>query len=388
MFEFQNLKEFNNRRVRLVDKKELELQEVFLDQFASRRSEEMGDLDQKLELPLSYKSLYLLFFCFLFLISIIFFRSLQLQVIDRDKYIALAERNKFGYLSVQASRGVIYDTNFNQLVSNQPHFFLVFNKNKILESEIEEEVKKISSFFNLNYQEILEKITKSDSDEVIILSEIDHKRLVLLEVKSHYFPSIRIDKRPARNYFYPEIFSHIIGYTGLISPEELSSLEGYTIRDHIGKLGLEKEYENILRVRPGKIRIERDVMGRPQSEEVVSMAESGNSLVLFIDSELQKKMYEALEKVLLNVGSEAGVVVAMDPRTGGVLGMVSYPGFDNNTFSGKTDSVTLQKIFEDPRMPLFNRAIAGLYPAGSIIKPIIGLAALQENIITPDKKFY
>lgn len=389
MFEFQNLKKFNNRKIRLINKREIEPQEIFLDQFALKRSEIMGDLDQKLEPPLSYKSLYILLFCCLFLISILFIRSFHLQIIDREKYIALAERNKFRFLSIQASRGVIFDTNFNQLVSNDPQFVLIFDKNKILKEEKEEEIKRIAFSFNLDYQNILKEIENSETDEVVILNDIDHKRLVLLKVKSHDFQSLRIDKRPSRNYVDPEIFSHIIGYTGLISADELSSLgDSYTPKDHIGKSGLEREYEDVLRIRAGKTRIERDALGRPQSEEVISMAESGKSLVLSVDSELQKKMYQELEKLLLNIGSEAGTVVAMDPRTGKIIGMVSYPGFDNNVFSRRNESNLLQKIFEDPRKPLFNRAIAGLYPAGSTIKPLIGLAALQENIVNSVKKFY
>ncbi len=389
MFESRNSNEFNNLKVRFVNRGDIEPQEIFLDKITLNRVEEMGSSEQKMEVPLSRRAFYGLLFSVFAIMLTLFFRSFQLQVIHSEEYARLAERNKYGFLSIQASRGVIYDSNFNQIVFNQPHFSLIFDKKEVPEELIEERVREIADVFDLNYGVIKELISSSENDEVIIMRDIDHERLVLLEVRSHDFPGIRVEKRLSREYPDPEIFSHLVGYMGNISPEERASLGGsYSIRDYIGKSGLEKQYEEILRIVPGKIRIERNALGRPQSEEVVSLAESGKSLVLWLDAELQEKAYEEVENVLNNIGSKNAAVVAIDPKTGGILAMVSYPGFDNNLFSGKGEPKDLQNLFEDPRKPLFNRVIAGTYPVGSTIKPMIGLAALQEGIVTAANQFY
>ncbi len=389
MFESQNSNKFNNLKVRLTNKADIEPQEIFLDRITLNRVEEMGSSEQKIEVPLSRRTFYGLLFSVFALMSILFLRSFQLQIIHGGEYARLAERNKYDFLSIQASRGVIYDSNFNQIVFNDFHFILIFDKREVPEDIMDERIREIATVFNLDYKATKELIKSSESDEVIIMRDIDHERLVLLEVRSHDFPGIRVEKKLSRNYPDPEIFSHLVGYMGKISPEKLSLSDGrYSIKDYVGKSGLEKYYEDVLRVIPGRIRIERNAVGKIQSEEVVSLAESGKSLVLWLDADLQKKIHQEIGNVLDNIGSKNAAVVAIDPRTGGILAMVSYPGFDNNLFSGKRDPKGIQRLFKDPRNPLFNRVIAGTYSVGSTIKPIIGLAALQEGIVTAANRFY
>jgi penicillin-binding protein 2 len=135
------------------------------------------------------------------------------------------------------------------------------------------------------------------------------------------------------------------------------------------------------------MQIKRDAKQNPISKEVVSLPESGQSLVLWLDAGLQKKAAEALKNSILNTGAKAGAVVALDPKTGGVLALVSYPDFDNNLFSQGMSSEQWKAINSDPKNPLFNRAISGGgYPTGSTIKPLIGAAALEEGIINPDTR--
>ncbi len=149
---------------------------------------------------------------------------------------------------------------------------------------------------------------------------------------------------------------------------------------------MEKSYEEVLRKNPGKLRVEKDALGNLISQEIISLPESGKSLVLWLDSELQTKMKEELEKQAKIVGTEKAVALAMDPKTGGILAMVSLPSFDNNLFQRGADQKALNSLLNDPEKILLNRVIAGLYPVGSTIKPLIASAALEEKIISPDKK--
>jgi penicillin-binding protein 2 len=132
--------------------------------------------------------------------------------------------------------------------------------------------------------------------------------------------------------------------------------------------------------------MERNALGNIISKEVVSLPESGKSLVLWLDSDLQRKITEELDRIIKSVGAKKGAAVALDPKTGGVLSLVSIPSFDNNIFQKGADPKEVEKLLQDPEEPLFDRVISGTYLTGSTIKPLIASAALEEKIISPNKK--
>ena len=148
---------------------------------------------------------------------------------------------------------------------------------------------------------------------------------------------------------------------------------------------MESYYEDVLRRDPGELRIERNAQGNILSKEVVKFPESGKSLVLWLDSDLQKILKSSLEKTLQLIGGKKGAAVALDPKTGGVLALVSLPGFDNNLFQKGGDSDSLLKLLSDSSQPIFNRAVSGKYLTGSTIKPLLASAILEENIISAAK---
>jgi len=377
MFEYPFSDEFKNRRVKLRDRLDVQPQEIFLDKLSRDRE---GISERKMEVPLSQNSFRFLTFCLILVMLILFSRSFQLQIVAGKEYAKMSERNRFAYSAIDNARGIIYDKNMEQLIFNQSKFSLVLDK----EEFNQEKIDQLASVSGLKKEEILELISESSSDHVTILQEIPREELIVLEVKTRNLSGVSIENNIVRDYLYPEIFSHIIGYTGRISADD-PELENYSKDAYIGQSGLERYYEKDLRVSPGKIKIEKDVRGNILTEEVESMAQSGDDLVLWIDGELQKKLYQTIEETLSAIGSKTASAVAIDPRTGGVLAIVSYPGYDNNIF---TKGKGLETIFEDSRNPLFNRAVAGTYSVGSTIKPIIGLAALEEGIVTKDKEFY
>jgi penicillin-binding protein 2 len=373
------------KRIKVSHRNEIEPQDIFLDGLAQKKIEKDGLVEAKIEVPLSRRSFYGLFLFSFFVLMILFARTFQLQVIKGEEFLAKAERNKFAYSFIQSSRGVIYDRNMEQLVFNKPIFSLILYKDKVPDQELF--VDQLSEISGISQEEILERIDESQGNEVVFLSDLDHEEIISLEIKTRELDWLGIEKKSVRHYQESEAFSHLIGYLGKVLPEEVSQLKGsYPLDNWIGRSGLERYYEETLRVIPGRIRTERDVFGNPLSQEIVSEPESGKSIVLSVDGELQKEIYSILEENLKTIGSRNAAIVALDPRTGEVLALISYPGFDSNVFSVGT-SQEIQDIFNNPLKPLFNRAIAGAYPVGSSIKPFMAAAALEEKIVTPEKQF-
>nr|MDQ3018823.1 penicillin-binding protein 2 [bacterium] len=188
---------------------------------------------------------------------------------------------------------------------------------------------------------------------------------------------------PIREYMHPEMFSHALGYTGVIAETELKDLEveGYDLNDFIGKSGIELSYEKYLRGVNGNKQVEVDASGRPI--KVLGNVEPapGNIVQLNIDAGLQQVLYK---KFLENSPNVKGAAVALNPKTGEVLALVSVPGYNNNLFAPGISQTEYKKLLDDKNLPLFNRTIAGTYPPGSTIKMVTAGAALEENIVEPD----
>jgi len=389
MFEFHLSRELKKRKVRLKFKEDIEPQETFLDSLAQKKEEELEISQRKFETPLS-KNILQGFLIFIFvLISFLFARTFQFQVIEGKDLSLLAEGNKFKIYQVRAERGVIYDTEGNQLVWNKPSFDLVLDKKSLPEQidEKEKVLKEVSVLINKDFSDVKKEIEENDYSEILVSENLDYMTLISLEARIGELTGFQIRNNTVRDYKDGENFAHIIGFTGKINAEELkANPDFYSIFDWVGRSGVEKSYEEVLRKNPGKLRAEKDALGNLISQEIISLPESGKSLVLWLDSELQTKIKEELEKQAKIVGTEKAVALAMDPKTGGILAMVSLPSFDNNLFQKGADQKALNSLLNDPKKSLLNRVIAGLYPIGSTIKPLEASAALQEKIISPDKK--
>ena len=374
---------------------DIEPHEILLDKLAKKKDEELGISEKKLEVPLLRIILQALLIFSLLLIFLIFAKTFQLQVLDHKELLALAEGNKYTLRKIQAERGVIYDLNMKQLVFNQPSFDLILEKSQLAPSEEEREgaLKEVSQILGLDYQDLGEKIDKSETSRVLIADNLDHKSLIILETKlTEDFSGFQIINNPIREYQEGENFSHLIGYTGRIQSAELKEEpQFYSVTDYVGRFGIESSYEQVLRKNPGQMRIERDALGNIISQEIIQSPESGQSIVLWLDSDLQKKIREVLKKQCEQLGITGAAAVALDPNTGGVLALVSLPDFDNNLFQKGADQEELKELLDDPLdlNPLFNRAIGGWgYLTGSVIKPFIASAALEEKIISPEKQIY
>jgi len=385
MFEFKIRKELSGKKVKLRFKEEVEPQETLLDSLSQRE-----DLisERRFEVPLKKRTLRAFCFLFLALIFLLLIKSFQLQILDNKKFSKLSENNFQKIYFKRADRGVIYDKDLNQLVFNDFSFDLICEKQNLPFSPQEKEktLNQISGIIGQDIEVILEKIEKSTDSKVLISENLEHEILVLLEAKIEELSGFSIEENIKRVYSEGASLSHLIGYLGRIQEKEIGSSQDYLITDYVGKSGIEKSYESILKGEKEKILVVKDVLGRESSREKISEQKSGESLVLWLDSELQNKIKQELEKSLERTGAESAAAIAINPKTGGILSLVSLPSFDNNIFFEKKSLEEWQLILDDPKDPFFNRAISGVYATGSTIKPLIAAAALEENIITSQKQ--
>jgi len=370
---------------------DIEPNEVFLDKLAHAKEEELGLSEKKFEVPLKEKISYVLFAIFFLAAAALFSKTFYLQIFEGKKLYVSAENNKGSANIIVPERGIIYDKNLKKLVSNSPAFDLVCDRANfsVLTPEISKEISDIANSLKVNPSDVENKIKSSDSAQVLVAEDISHENLLVLETKMGGIFSCKIQQNTSRNYLFGPVLSQVLGYTGRINKNEYSSSSGYSINGYIGKTGLEKYYEPYLRGVPGQSRPGGARLAS-QSEaakpEILSVPIAGNNLVLNIDIGLQQRLYDALGKSIEKMGGKKGAAVAMDPRTGAVLALVSYPSYDDNLFSKGISKTDYDKIVNDPSQPLFNRAVSAKYPTGSTIKPFEAAAALQENLISPTKQ--
>ena len=179
-----------------------------------------------------------------------------------------------------------------------------------------------------------------------------------------------------------------MGYLGKLTDSDIEKNSDYSLTEKIGKQGIEAFYESILRGKPGRIFLEVDSLGKLKGEVAEQKAQDGQGLLLAIDSRLQEALYSSLQLTLQKMHLKKAAAVAIDPKSGGVLAMASFPGFDNNLFAQNFSSKDYSDLSNDAAQPLFNRVISGQYPPGSTVKPLIGGAALQEKVVKPLTKIF
>ena len=335
--------------------------------------------------------------------AILAVRLWELQINRCGEYRLLADKNRFQVVPIDAPRGIIYDRGGRVLARNIPSFTVTIVPAYLPKDEAEKEAvfTRLSSLLGipasariaargsndppLGIEEMVERGKDSPFRPIPIARGIDRNTAFIIEEEHLDLPGVRLQIDPIRQYPTGALTSNIIGYMGHIPPE---LIDEYTARgydpssDKVGLTGVELTLEGELRGRKGSKYIEVDAAGR----EIKTVGEPqppqpGHSLVLTIDLDLQQAMADALQKGLEKARSNSGVAIAMDPRTGEILGMVSLPSYDNNLFAGGISAEDYQKLESDPYHPLVNHAISGQYPPGSTIKIIHAAAALEEGVI-------
>ena len=364
--------------------KTAELEEIFINPAQKDKTGRVENLIADKNIEITRKAFFVILFLFLL-------QAIYLQIIKGDYYTEVSERNYTRTEAVKSPRGIIYDKNLKQIVFNVPVFDLVIMPCDFFKERngIDKKISDLSEIVGIDRNNLNEKIEEADPfscQPFLILENIDKEDALIIEEKVKNIDGVKLEKSSIRNYVDSNYFSNIIGYNGRISPSELEINSSYLPNDIIGKNGLEAVYEKELRGKYGKREIEMNSFGKKTRIIKQEDYQSGNNLVLNIDAELQKRIYEELEKMVEKLKTENGAtVVAINPQNGAILALVNFPSYDNNLFAEGISGDDYDRLLNDATKPFFNRAISGKYPPGSTIKPLIGAAALQEKIISPTK---
>jgi penicillin-binding protein 2 len=314
-------------------------------------------------------------------------RVAYLNVIKGADYREAAARNSLRELVIPAPRGIIYDRFGKQLVYNTPSLDAILIPADVPEDPIKEtEMKRLLlSTFVVEpelLEEVFQKLDRKSLSPLLIKERVSQEETLLFLSRSRELPGIGLYKTTERRYTDSLIFSHLLGYEGKIRKEELAAHPEYLLTDAIGKQGIEKSYEAALRGKHGFQQAEVDAFGRVTKELGIVQPTPGSDLILNIDADLQKKIFDSLQELLEKKGLKQAAAIAVDPRSGAVRALVSLPSFDNNLFAQGISSKEYQALINDPALPLFNRAISGEYPPGSTIKPVLAAAALAEGVVS------
>lgn len=306
-------------------------------------------------------------------------------------YKQRAEANIARSIHVPAVRGIIYDRYQKPLLENAPGFRLVVIPSALSHDREErrELFKILASLAGMGVDELMQKFQEASDggeDEVVLSRDITVEQAIYMRA---YNPrGVRLIDEVKRKYIDGEVFSHIIGYTGVVSARERAALPMLYSIDTIGKNGLEGYYDELLRGRDGTKRLVKNVSSRKFEEAGQENPVAGYSLDTTLDGDFQRYFYQRFQEGLRELGRDRGVGIAINPSNGEILSLVSFPSYDNNWFS--SPSLFAKEIINtlnDSRMPLFNRAVSGLYNPGSTIKPLVAFAALEERIVEPRKFF-
>lgn len=313
-------------------------------------------------------------------------RVLYLNYYKGSYYREVSEENRIRSFPIKAPRGKIFDRFGNILVNNIPSIdAIVIPADLPKNSEDRKQMaKKISDILRLNEGEtwgMIENLNMKSLSPVLLKGNISREESLIMAEKEREIQGVKMDKAAVREYYNGLIFSHIIGYEGKIKKEELKENPEYLMTDSVGKQGIEKSYEKDLKGKPGARQVEVDSLGNIKREIGVKEPTVGNDLFLSIDAELQKKLSDELNKIIELTKTKTAAAIAINPHNGEILALISLPGFDNNLFAKGISPDEYFKIISDPGKILFNRAVAGEYPPGSVIKPLVATAALEEKTI-------
>ena len=316
-------------------------------------------------------------------------RVFYLDTIKGNYYAEMSKGNRIRSVIIKAPRGKILDKFGNVLALNVPSIDAIIIPSDLPENQKERQIaaENVSQILGLDGKEIalaLENLDRKSLNPVLLKENITQDQALIISEKENILPGIILENTAIRSYENSVIFAPIIGYDGKITREELAENSGYLMTDYIGKTGLEKKYEKNLRGVHGARQVEINSSGSIKKNLGTINPQAGQDLVLNIDEGLQKKIYDSLSAVLEKTGTKTAAAVAIDPRSGGVLALVSLPSYDNNLFARGIANLDYQKIIGDKNLPLFNRSISGEYPPGSVLKPAVAAAALSEGTITPE----
>jgi penicillin-binding protein 2 len=312
----------------------------------------------------------------------------NMQIVQVTYYQQRADQNRVREIPLLAPRGRIYDRQHRVLADNRPSYNIILIRENSPHT-IEQTAGMLSSGISMSKDEVLDSITRAIKRHIpkfrpIILKE-DVSVGDIAYVKAHRYelPEIAVELQPRRRYFEGQLAAHALGYVGEVTETELTTPEFVNFKsgDQVGKTGLEREYNNVLVGKDGFKRVIVNSFGREMGQLEEQPYVAGNDLVTTIDLDLQR----AAEDM---VGERSGAVVAMDPRSGEILAMVSRPSYDPNLFATRISAIDWNNLISDPRNPMQNRAIQSRFSPGSVFKVFMAAAGLEAGTLNPLRSVY
>jgi len=319
------------------------------------------------------------------LASILAVRLIFLQISEGQANYLLAEGNRLRTQLVTAPRGIFYDRLGKPLVQNTPNFSVLFQPSELPKNKDDQKafISQLAGILGLDETALSNQIqTNKNNGDIVLLDNINRDQELSLELKLNGLSGVYIITSPTRQYAAVPSLGHLLGYISKADSADLKANPNLQSTSLVGKSGLEKQYDAVLQGTPGIDTFEVDSSNRVIRSVGSNPPKAGQSIYLSLDSDLQTVAANALNESIQKSGATNGAVVAMDVRTGEILSMVSVPGFDANIFTDKSKASQIQQVLNDPLSPLLNRAIAGQYPSGSTIKPVVLAGALQEKIVS------
>lgn len=320
----------------------------------------------------------------LFLFLLILLRMFYLQVLQHEHYQTLAEQNRISIVPIVPNRGLILDRNGVPLAHNYTAFTLEITPSKV--KHLEQTINDLSTLVEIGAKDrkrFKKLLDESRNFETLpIRTRLNDEEIARFAANRYRFPGVELKARLFRHYPQGEITSHVVGYIGRLNDADLERLEenenlaNYRGTNYIGRAGLEQSYESELHGTTGFEEVETDAGGRAVRTLSRTPPTSGNNLTLHLDLKLQQVAEQAF-------GNFRGALVAIDPKSGGVLAYLSKPGFDTNLFVDGIDTQNWELLNNSLDKPLINRAMHGQYPPGSTIKPFMALAGLELNKRSP-----
>ena len=345
--------------------------------------------DNKAEQNLFLRRVLVSFIGVLVLLSLLLLNIYHLQVRDYENYQTRSNGNRIKLLPVAPTRGLIYDRNNKILAENLTFFGLYIVPEKT--ENLQQTYDQLRQIVGLTDEDI-EAFTKerrrnSRYTPILLKADLTEEQIARFSVDQYNFPSLEIRPYFKRHYPYGEDLTHILGYVAKINDKDVERLRdedklaNYAGTSDIGKLGIERYYEEQLHGEVGFEEVEVNNRGKVIRTLRQQPAVSGKSVKLTIDLDLQRHIRQLLD-------GRRGAVVVLDPRDNSVLAMVSSPSYDNNLFVGGISSANYNSLLNDPDRPLYSRTTQGAFPPASTIKPFVAVAALQDGIITTNKTMF
>jgi penicillin-binding protein 2 len=317
-------------------------------------------------------------------------RVMQLQFVHGAYYSDLAEGNRLRLEPVPSDRGVIYDRHGYTLARNLPNFAAAVRPGALPEawSERQRVIVRLADIIDRDPVEIERALLDYDprrASHVVVADQLTHDQAVLLEIESSHDQAVFLSSATRREYPWsaeaPSL-SHILGYVGRVTDEDLAERGDYLPTDTIGKAGVEMAYESFMRGRHGRRTVEVDALGRLQKVVATDAGEPGENLHLSLDASLQKDVEKLLTEGMEEAEAQRGAAIVMNARTGELHALVSLPAYDNNVFARGVTGEEYRDLLADPERPLFPRATAGLLPSGSTFKLVVAAAAVAEGVVS------